>query len=32
MPACNLLGYSNSYLKTSRTLCWYHRDDPDDNI
>ena len=32
MPMYNLIEYSNNYLKTSRNLWLYYRDDPNDNI
>ena len=32
MPMYNLIEYSDSYSKTSRSLWKYYRDDPNDNI
>ena len=32
MPMYNLIEYSDNYLKTSRSLWQYFRDDPDDYI
>ena len=32
MPMYNLIEYSDSYSKTSRSLWQYYRDDPNDNI
>ena len=31
MPMYNLIGYSDDYSKTSRSLCQYYGDDPNDN-
>ena len=32
MPMHNLIEYSDNYLKTSRSLWQYYRDDPNDNL
>ena len=32
MPMCNLIEYSNNYLKTRGSLWQYYRDDPNNNI
>ena len=32
MPMFNFIEYSNNYLKTSRSLCQYYRDNPNDNL
>ena len=29
---CNLIKYSNNYLKTSGSLCQYYKDEPNENI
>ena len=32
MPMCNLVEYSDNYLKTSGSLWEYYRDNPNDNV